>query len=287
MRTDGVTALREERGFVELAGWRVVHVGGADAVPWLHDLLTADIAGATPDRVVRSLLLTPTGRIRADVWAIRDPAGVLLIQDPVQPDAIDTLLAPYVVSSDVELRDRSDAIGVLALPGAARLVEDAGVARARGDGFELAIADRADLPGLRERLERVGTVEADADALETWRIMEGRPRMGWDFDQESLPAEAGLEAAIDTTKGCFLGQESVARVRNLGHPRRSLRHVWIDGAVERGAPVLAEDGAVGEVTSVATEDGRSVCLARVRWVARTEALVLADGRPLMDLPHTD
>ena len=73
------------------------------------------------------------------------------------------------------------------------------------------------------------------DAVEVWRIRAGRPRMGADFDRTAIPAEAGLEALIDTTKGCFLGQESVARVRNLGHPPRVLRHLQGDGQVDAGA----------------------------------------------------
>ena len=75
--------------------------------------------------------------------------------------------------------------------------------------------------------------------------------MGPDFDQRSLPAEAGLEATIDTTKGCFLGQESVARIANLGHPPRVLRHVRCAAAFVPGAPVFVDGEAVGEVTSAA------------------------------------
>ena len=72
------------------------------------------------------------------------------------------------------------------------------------------------------------------DAAEAWRIIHGIARMGPDFGQRSLPAEAGLEATIDTTKGCFLGQESVARIANLGHPPRVLRHVRVRGGIRSG-----------------------------------------------------
>ena len=100
----------------------------------------------------------------------------------------------------------------------------------------------------------------------------------------SLPSEAGLEELIDTTKGCFLGQESVARVQNLGHPPRVLRHVQGLPALAPGAPVLDGDGStVGSVTSAMRIDGRSSALVRVAWAAATTRLTDIDGHPLTDV----
>jgi folate-binding protein YgfZ len=118
-----------------------------------------------------------------------------------------------------------------------------------------------------------------ADAVEVWRIHHGRARMGRDFDRSSLPAEAGLLHTIDQTKGCFLGQESVARVRNLGHPPRVLLHLLGDGRIDVGEPLLVAeaDVEVGAVTSAARLDGSTVVLARVGWSAREEPLRTANG----------
>ena len=71
-------------------------------------------------------------------------------------------------------------------------------------------------------------------SLEVWRVRRGAPRMGVDFDEGALPAEAGVEDTIDITKGCFLGQESVAKIRNLGHPPHLLRHLSSEAAVAPG-----------------------------------------------------
>jgi folate-binding protein YgfZ len=102
--------------------------------------------------------------------------------------------------------------------------------------------------------------------------------MGADFGADSLPSEAGLEDAIDFGKGCFLGQESVAKVRNLGHPRRVLRHVGSDVAIRPGDSVYAGEGPpVGEVTSAATMDGVTDAIVRVRWEAAPEGLRTAAG----------
>jgi hypothetical protein len=100
-----LAALLQGRGFVDLSDWRKVRVEGADAVSWLHDLLTADVAGLEPGRSGRSLLLTPTGRIRADVQVLRRDDDVVLVQSPEQPDHIGLLLSPYILSSDVLLED--------------------------------------------------------------------------------------------------------------------------------------------------------------------------------------
>jgi folate-binding protein YgfZ len=125
---------------------------------------------------------------------------------------------------------------------------------------------------LRERLRERGVIEVTSRDLETWRIRHGTVRMGSDFGPDALPAEAGLEDTIDLTKGCFLGQESVAKVRNLGHPPRVLRLVRSEAPIVRGAPVLADGRAVGEVTSAAEGEGGTDAIVRVRWDAASGPL---------------
>jgi folate-binding protein YgfZ len=142
-----------------------------------------------------------------------------------------------------------------------------------GRGPDVLVPPGEPLRRLRERLRDRGAVEVAPDDLETWRIRRGTVRMGIDFGPDALPAEAGLEDTIDFTKGCFLGQESVAKVRNLGHPPWVVQLVRADGPVRRGAPVLAEGAPVGEVTSVAGSDA----IVRVRWDAASGALATETG----------
>src|SRR4026207_1284136 len=113
-----LAALLQGRGVVDLSDWRKGRVEGADAVSWLHDLLTADVAGLEPGRSRRSLLLTPTGRIRADIQVLRRDDDVVLVQSPEQPDHIGLLLSPYILSSDVLLEDATTALDLFASPGA-------------------------------------------------------------------------------------------------------------------------------------------------------------------------
>jgi len=276
-------ALERGAAFASLPGWRAIAVDGTDARTWLHDLVTADVAGLQDGRSRRSLLLTPTGRIRADVHVARLGDGFLLLQDPAQ-SAIDELLGPYVLSSDVALTDRSDELVVVAVLGRGA-VEDGDDAddalilspSVLGAGRDLLFPAGDAFERARVRLVAAGAVEVGPEALETWRIRRGSPRMGADFGRDALPAEVGLESTIDFTKGCFLGQESVAKVRNLGHPPRVLRAVRSGAALRRGAHVLADGHPVGEITSAATDDRGAAGIARVRWEAASLALSTEAG----------
>jgi hypothetical protein len=275
-----------ERAFVDLSAWRKVRVAGTDAAAWLHDLLTADIAGLSPGQGCRSLLLSSTGHIRADVQVIRRDHDLVLAQDPIQPDHVGLLLHPYTLSSDVSLEDATADLALITVPG--RAGHAVGIAGASspsifGAGVDALVPSGKPAWRLEAALVHADLAEADPASAETWRVLRGFPRMGRDFDQRSLPAEAGLEATIDRAKGCFLGQESVARVRNLGHPPTVLRHLRVEGAARPGDVLLRETVAVGAVTSVAEREGRgdAVVLARVRWDAREASLTLPDGRALV------
>jgi folate-binding protein YgfZ len=272
-----LVALLDGRAHGRVAA-RVIRVRGEDAASWLHDLVTADVASLEPGDARRSLLLTPTGRIRADVALVRDAQGFLLLQDGIDPaEPVEEALAPYVLSSRVRIVDESAQLEIVIAPaGALPAAIEAFVPAVLGPGAGAPVP-RASTGEVLAGLERAGFVEAGAAAREAHRILRGIPRMGADFDASSLPAEAGLEDAIDRTKGCFLGQESVARVADLGHPPSVLRHVAADGDVGRGDAVSSDGDVVGEITSAARDlEGRTVAIARVRWAAR-EAPLVADG----------
>jgi len=269
-------------GFVEHDGIRIVEVTGSDARGWLNDLVTGPIEALGPSRATRSLLLTPTGRIRAD-FTVADVGRLTLFQGTDQPDAVDSLLAPYVLSSDVELSDASDRLALFSVPGAegTPVVSDGIEAFAPsilGPGAGL-LVDRARASAVARSLSS-SLPRGDADAIERWRVEAGVPLYGVDFDAGALPADAALESAIDFTKGCFLGQESVAKVRNLGHPQAALVALRAVADVRRGDGVYADGTEVGTITSAAVAKGGTIVLARVRWDASREALSLANGTPL-------
>jgi tRNA-modifying protein YgfZ len=254
-----IQALDDGRAVLDLDGWTLTEVRGADAERWLNDLVTASTEGIADGEAVRSLLLSPTGKIRADFHVVRSSTGegFLLLQGPAQPDALATLLRPYVLSADVELAE-ADPTGLMVTPGP-------------GPRWT-ATRDR---PGKRTR------VQVAAEAFEAWRIRHGIARFPVDLDADSLPAEAGLdvEPLIDRTKGCYLGQESVARVRNLGHPPRVVLAVRVDGPLQPGLAVFSEGAQAGTVTSV-EPNGGSGAMVRIRWDAREADLTAAGGGAL-------
>jgi folate-binding protein YgfZ len=270
---------RSERWFAELAGWRTIVVRGSAARRWLNDLVTADVQGLADGRSRRSLLLTPTGRIRADLHVAAVNGSFLLLQGPGQPEAVDAILGPYVLSSDVELIDRSERSVILGVLGRTPAPDGALVLAPSvlGSGHDVIVTAGEPERRLRDRLVDRGWVEMGSGDLERWWIGNGIVRMGVDFGTDALPAEAGLEDAIDLTKGCFLGQESVAKVHNLGHPRRILLPVRSRRPMRPGDPVRAEGETIGEVTSAVERDGQTDAIVRVRWDAASRPMSTDGG----------
>ena len=245
-----VEALRAGEAELGVEGWTVVEVVGDDAERWLNDLVTADIAALEPGGTVRALLLGPTGRIRADLLVHRRAPGPVLLQDGAQPRPIDELLQPYVLSSDVALRRPSSSFSV----------------RPRVAG---SFAVREGTPRGRVRPE----------AFESWRIRAGIPRFPPDLDEDSLPAEAGLDRApvVAVDKGCYLGQEAVAKVRNLGHPPRVVLPVVGRHPLDAATEVFVDGERVGRLTSLDVHGDRRSAIARIRWDAKDSELEAAGG----------
>ena len=278
-QAQAATALNEGRAYADLSDWHKVLVRGSDSRKWLNDLLTADIDNLTTGASRRSLLLSPTGRIRAAVTVASIEEGLHLFQEPAQPSAIDTLLAPYVLSSDVELIDVSDSKTLLAFPGTEPPQLAGGEAiypSCLGRGADVVLSRT--LEWTSQELE--GLTRAGPEALETWRIDRGIPKFPIDLTPESLPHEAGLDSAIDYGKGCYLGQEAVAKVRNLGHPTWLVLSMRSDAAVTANDPVMGDGEVVGRVTSAASVDGHTAVIARIRWSAREMTLTTPSGTTL-------
>jgi tRNA-modifying protein YgfZ len=255
--------------FVDLSHWWKIAVTGADAFSWLGDLISADTDDLTPGRARRSLLLSPTGRIRAEFTVAASGESVLLLQDPIQPGRIDRILAPYVLSSNVILEDRTSELALLSIPGREAAPEAPGAVLSApsclGTGIDL-IAQEKDHERLRRAVGR-DLAEAGAGDVEAWRVIAGIARVGVDALEEDLPQEAGLAHAVSFAKGCYLGQEAVAKVQNLGHPRRLLIHLEAEGRVAAGDRVIVGGTDAGSISSAARWDGGTVALARVRWEA--------------------
>lgn len=242
-------ALRTAAGIVEPAR-DLVWVEGPDAVRFLQGLVSQDVEAMGPGEVRRSFLLGPQGKLRGLLWVLRAEGRVGLAVDPGLGERVVADLATYRIRVKAELRaeerGRWEVWGPEAPPGEG-WVEEAGVLRAW-----------LPLGGLRRVLEvggepptglpRAGTLAATAV-----RVEQGEPVMGRDVDESTIPQETGLTGeAVSFTKGCYLGQELVARIDSRGHVNRLLRGIAVTRNLipPEGATVRAGDREAGTVTSV-------------------------------------
>ena len=283
---------------------------GRDPVKMIQGLITNDLENATADRAVYASMLTPKGRMIADLRVLRQPDGsVLLDLDAAALDETRAHLKKFVPPLFSKFDAPAPALRVLALHGPRAYALAREVARldvpddAREDtvvraddllgittreagvpGIDLFVpAERAD--ALRDALVAGGAMPASAATLELLRIEAGRPRWGAELDAERIPLEAGLlERAISTTKGCYTGQEVIIRILHRGHVNWNLRGLRLGeaDAPVRGTELTAEAGgkAIARVTSAARSPvlGETVALAYVRREVEPGAtLRLPDG----------
>lgn len=216
----------------------------------------------------------------------RDEESLLLLQAPDQPDHVGLLLQPYILSSDVLLEDATTSHLLFAvLDGAAGRVGLPGLEPSvLGPGLDVITVDGKPARRVEDMLVKKQLSEVGAPALEARRIRLGIPRMGVDYDPGALPAEVGLEASIDLRKGCFLGQESVAKIMNLGHPSTVLRHLHADVAMSFFTPIFDDAGTQGVVTSATPGyEGGTFLIVRVPWAARSATLTTAEHTPVTDV----
>src|ERR687894_2593725 len=268
----GLAALRNGAAVVERTGRGVLRLAGKDPLGMLNAVLTNSLPpGADPGAY--ALLLNPKGRVQADLRVLRSGRDVLVDTEPEGAGAAREILGRYAPFSRVKLEDLSNDWSVLGLygPKAGDLLEspdlaEHGTAEVEIDGEALLAAGVAapvpgyDLLGPSEAVARAkevlaarGAVSAGPDAYETARVEAGIPRFGSDLTPENFPGEAGvLDRAVDFKKGCYPGQETVARMHYRGHPNRTLHRLAVEGSLPiPDTPIFQNEKQVGWITSVA------------------------------------
>ncbi len=230
---------------VDLSHRSVVRVSGPDRLTWLHSLTSQHLIALAPGVATEALLLSPHGHVEHDLHLVDDGSAVWMHVEPGTGEALVAWLDSMRFWSQVEVEDLTPTYAVVLTP--------AGVPGAPGrsvpHGVE-SFVPRADVPAVLE-----GPL-AGVWALEALRIADGRPRFGLETDHRTIPHEVGwIETAVHLDKGCYRGQETVARVHNLGRPPRRLVLLHLDGSESvlptHGDPVLLGDRTVGTVTSSA------------------------------------
>ncbi|MEU8798933.1 folate-binding protein [Spirillospora sp. NPDC048819] len=267
-------ALVDGTAFVDRSNRGVVKVSGPDRLSWLHSLLSQHLDGLKPFEPTEALLLGPNGHIEHHLFLIDDGEAVWAHVEPGAAAPLAEFLDRMRFMLRVEVEDVSDAYAVITGPGTPD--EPDGLAWPDVAGTVTRVVPRGEFPeGLRP---------AGMWAYEALRIAEHRPRSGVDTDHRTIPHEAGyVETAVHLNKGCYRGQETVARVHNLGRPPRRLVFLHLDGSVDRlpapGDPVEIPGGRqVGFVGSAARHHELGpVALALVKRNVPVDAELLAGG----------
>ncbi|MFI5234125.1 MAG: YgfZ/GcvT domain-containing protein [Gemmatimonadales bacterium] len=290
---EGAVVVRTTPGLFELRG--------AGAIDCLQGLLTNDVVKPGEHSLVYGALLTPKGMIVSDLWALRGTADFTLILPPVGHAAAAQIFQRTLPPRVVRATDRSGEFAMLTIAGprgepaliasgllatplpAGRVLESAGLLIARGAPgapFDAILAGPvAAIAVAEERLGALLLRGTDEDLLAA-RVIAGWPALGAEIDEKTLPQEVRYDeiGGVSYTKGCYTGQETVARVHFRGHPNRELRGLVWEAASPLGDRTIQHLGReVGTVRSTVRLDGLRVGLAPIRREVALGETVTAGG----------
>jgi tRNA-modifying protein YgfZ len=302
-------ALREGGGLVDRSERGKLVVSGPDAVEFLQGQLTNDLEALVPGEGCYAALLDRKGHMQADMRVLRlAEAEVWLDTEPRAADAVVRHLSTYKVGRQVELAEPGSELAILSLVGPAagdligtrslapehahREVEVGSVscrAVATDLGIDL-ICPASQASDLARALVEAGAAQVSEPAAEILRVESGRPRFGREMSAATIPQEAGIDGrAVSFTKGCYIGQETVARLHYRGKPNRHLRGLRLEAPVTEDDPVALDQREVGRVgTAVISPAHGPIALAVIRREAEPGAMVAVGkdgvGARVVELP---
>ena len=249
-------ALAAGQALVDRSNREIVRVSGPDRLTWLNDLSSQRLDTLAPGVPTQTLLLDPQGRVQHHLTLVDDGDAVWAHVEPETSAELVAFLEKMRFMLRVEVADVTPdyAVVSVAAPGATPEVAPAEGVIAVGGDFLVPRATLADVPAeLNLRLAGIWAYEA-------LRIEAHQPRLGFETDHKTIPHEVGwIDQAVHLSKGCYRGQETVARVHNLGHPPRRLVFLHLDGSVDtlppHGAPVTLGVGTPAEAEPEAAVEG--------------------------------
>ncbi|WP_419996100.1 YgfZ/GcvT domain-containing protein [Streptomyces boninensis] len=279
-------ALAAGDGFVDLSHRGVVTITGDDRLSWLHLLLTQHVEQLQPGVATESLILSANGHIEHALYLVDDGTTTWAHVEPGTAEALIAYLESMKFFYRVEVTDRTDEYAVVHLPAGS-------IAPVPGDAAVREMSYGRDVFLPRTELKSFAAEAgppAGVLAYEALRVEGHRPRLGRETDHRTIPHEVGwIGSAVHLQKGCYRGQETVARVHNLGKPPRRLVFLHLDGSEVtlpgHGAPVrLAADGEEGRQLGFITTSARHhelgpIALALVKRNVPADAPLLAAGTP--------
>ena len=257
-------------GFVDLSHREVVRVGGPDRLGWLHSLTTQFLENLAPNLPTAALILSPQGHVEHAMYGVDDGDALTVHVEPGQAAPLVAWLDSMRFMMRVEVADVTDQVAVTWRP-------DARIDGAPYSGYSF--ISRGDL----EKYAEAAGPACGMWAFEALRIARGEPRLGLDTDQRTIPNEVGwIGSAVHLDKGCYRGQETVARVHTLGRPPRRLTLLHLDGSDNRlparGTELVHNERTVGFVgTSARHHELGPIALALLKRNVATDVEFVVDG----------
>ena len=266
-------ALEAGTAWADLSHYSVIAVSGDDRLKWLHDLTTQFLTDLPVGIWKSAMILDPQGHVEYKFNVVDDGTTTWLVLDPGYADTLVTYLSKMKFMLKVDVRDATSEFAVLRAPGATTDI-----------GGPFALVPRNEVAQMAQTFGVVAT-QVGTWALDAERVAAGRPRIGFETDHKSIPNELGvLNGAVHMNKGCYRGQETVAKIYNLGNPPRRLVMLHLDGS-DVGFPAkgtaIENDGAVvGFVGTVARHhELGTIALGIVKRNTPTDATLTVDGIP--------
>ncbi len=266
-------SLADGTGFADLSHRAVITVCGKDRLTWLNDLCTQEFAKLTPGIWVESLILDAQGHITHQFFAVDDGETVWIHTEREKESELLTFLQRMVFMLNVDPQSATATHAVLRAPG----LHD-------GIGGPYAIVARTELSDVLAAFAAVHS-QVGTWALEAERVAAHRARILFETDHKSIPNELGfLNGAVHMKKGCYPGQETVAKVFNLGHPPRRLVLLHLDGSMVHypvtGAKVFSGEKEVGYIGTLARHyELGPIALAVIRRTTPVSETLTVDGVP--------
>jgi tRNA-modifying protein YgfZ len=281
-RVEDRTVKSDEMIYADRSERAKLRVSGAQAKWFLHQILTQAFEDVEPGTAREAAMITAHGRMTGYLEAVATNDSILCHFEPELRASLIAEMSRYVFATQVELEDVTDDYGLVLIVGAAWGAAAAGVEgvlqhETRSLGVEAGYlwCRRQDAAEVTARAHSQGARPATEDELEALRIAHGRPRWGREMGPKTIPQEVGIDTeAVDYNKGCYLGQEAMAKIHFRGKVNRRLARV--QGAnLRTGADVFTDDTKVGTLTSAVDGCG----LAMVRASAAPGSSVTVDGGP--------
>ena len=281
-------ALARAAGLVDRTHRGVVRVTGPDRLSWLHSLTSQHLDALPAGPTAQALILSPNGHVEHHLTLTDDGTTTWIHVEPGTAAPLVEFLDSMRFMLRVEVADVTGDYAVLTVAGpdtasAARAIAAVAVGQTEGAVGSDYLVPRDQVATLAAAAQDDGARLAGIWAYEAFRIAAHQPRYGLDTDHKTLPHEVGwIESAVHLSKGCYRGQETVARVHNLGHPPRRLVFLHLDGSVDRlpahGDEVELDGKTVGFVGSAARHfELGPIGLALVRRTAPVDQPLLAGG----------